>query len=77
MAEAPGGDGGGGIAGRARLIDGSGGEREWPSQTIRPDTRVTKQAEALIASGQITMRRVDGWQTLGHAPVETSLDLAA
>ncbi|MCH8036379.1 MAG: transposase, partial [Proteobacteria bacterium] len=32
---------------------------------------------ALMASGQITMRRVDGWQTLDHAPVEPSLDLAA
>ncbi len=32
---------------------------------------------ALMASGQITMRRVDGWQTLDHAPVEQPLDLAA
>ncbi len=32
---------------------------------------------ALMASGQITMRRVDGWQTLDHTPVEPSLDLAA
>jgi len=32
---------------------------------------------ALMASGQITMRRVDGWQTLDHPPVEPSLDLAA
>jgi putative transposase len=30
---------------------------------------------ALLASGQITMRRVDGWQTLERSP--TSLDLAA
>jgi putative transposase len=30
---------------------------------------------ALLASGQITMRRVDGWQTLDRAP--TDLDLAA
>jgi putative transposase len=30
---------------------------------------------ALLASGQITMRRVDGWQTLKHSP--TNLDLAA
>jgi len=30
---------------------------------------------ALLASGQITMRRVDGWQTLEHSP--TDLDLAA
>ncbi len=32
---------------------------------------------ALMASGQITMRRVDGWQTLDQAPVEQPLDLAA
>ena len=30
---------------------------------------------ALLASGQITMRRVDGWQTLDRSPVD--LDLAA
>ncbi len=32
---------------------------------------------ALMASGQITMRRVDGWQTLNQAPVKQSIDLAA
>ena len=32
---------------------------------------------ALMASGQITMRRVDGWQTLDQAPVEQPLDRAA
>jgi hypothetical protein len=30
-----------------------------------------------MASGQITMHRVNGWQTLGQAPVEQPLDLAA
>ena len=30
-----------------------------------------------MASGQITMRRVDGWQALDQAPVEPPLDLAA
>jgi putative transposase len=30
---------------------------------------------ALLASGQITMRRADGWQTLDRSP--TDLDLAA
>jgi hypothetical protein len=30
---------------------------------------------ALLASGQITLRRVDGWQTLERSP--TDLDLAA
>ncbi len=32
---------------------------------------------ALMASGQITMRRVDGWQTLDQAPVKQPIDLAA
>ncbi len=32
---------------------------------------------ALMASGQITMRKVDGWQTLDQAPVEQPLDLDA
>jgi putative transposase len=30
---------------------------------------------ALLASGQITLRRVDGWPTLAHPPA--ALDLAA
>ena len=32
---------------------------------------------ALMASGQITMRRVDGWQSLDQAPAKQTLDLAA
>lgn len=32
---------------------------------------------ALLASGQITMRKVDGWQTLHIPPAEPCLDLAA
>lgn len=32
---------------------------------------------ALLASGQITMRKIDGWQTVHVAPAERSLDLAA
>lgn len=32
---------------------------------------------ALLASGQITMRKVDGWQTLHVAPAKQPLDLAA
>ena len=32
---------------------------------------------ALLASGQITMRKVDGWQTLHVAPADQPLDLAA
>ncbi len=32
---------------------------------------------ALMASGQITMRRIGGWQTLDQAPVTQPIDLAA
>ncbi len=32
---------------------------------------------ALMASGHITMRRVDGWQRLDQAPAQQTLDLAA
>ena len=32
---------------------------------------------ALLASGQITMRKVDGWQTLAEKPAAVPLDLAA
>jgi hypothetical protein len=32
---------------------------------------------ALLASGQISMRKVDGWQTLATSPVDQPIDLAA
>jgi transposase-like protein len=32
---------------------------------------------ALLASGQITMRKVDGWQTLAIDPIDQPIDLAA
>jgi len=32
---------------------------------------------ALLASGQITLRRVDGWDTLPVAPADEPLDLVA
>jgi hypothetical protein len=32
---------------------------------------------ALMASGQITMRKVDGWQSLVERPVDQIIDLAA
>jgi len=31
----------------------------------------------LMASGQITMLRFDGWQTLEHVPSQQPIDLAA
>jgi hypothetical protein len=32
---------------------------------------------ALLAAGQITMRKVDGWQTLNYKLADTAIDLAA
>jgi putative transposase len=32
---------------------------------------------ALLASGQITMRKVDGWQILAEKPDDQIIDLAA
>jgi len=32
---------------------------------------------ALLASGQINMRKVDGWQTLATTPIDQLIDLAA
>jgi hypothetical protein len=32
---------------------------------------------ALLASGQIAMRKVDGWQSLGQPPAKGTIDLAA
>jgi hypothetical protein len=32
---------------------------------------------ALLASGQITMRKVDGWQSLAEKPDDQIIDLAA
>jgi hypothetical protein len=32
---------------------------------------------ALLASGQINMREVDGWQTLATKPIDQPIDLAA
>jgi hypothetical protein len=32
---------------------------------------------SLLASGQINMRKVDGWQTLVTKPIDQPIDLAA
>jgi hypothetical protein len=32
---------------------------------------------ALLATGQISMRKVDGWQSLGQPPAISSIDLVA
>ena len=50
----------------------------------RPSDRATLRRKnrrqlfwALLASGQITMRKVDGWQTLAEKPDDQIIDLAA
>ncbi len=39
--------------------------------------RTTRWGLVSFASGQITMRKVDGWQRLGQPPTERAIDLAA
>jgi transposase-like protein len=51
-------------------------KRRIKTQTVLPCAETAAMLFwALLASGQITMRRVDGWQTLERSP--TDLDLAA
>jgi hypothetical protein len=53
--------------------------------TRRPNDRLVRRSAetaamlfwALLASGQITMRKVDGWQTLTEEPTIQCIDLAA
>ena len=61
---------------RARLTTPEGGTAEWKSQALRAYQRRTLAADALIARGQINMRKVDVWQTLSTKPIEP-IDLAA
>ena len=53
-------------------------KRRIKTQTVLPsaDTAVML-FWALLASGQINMRKVDGWQTLATKPIDQSIDLAA
>lgn len=48
------------------------------SQTVLPSPEAAAVLfGALLASGQITMRKVDGWQTLATKPTDPVIDLAA
>ena len=42
----------------------------------RVKTQCAAETAAIMASGQITMRRVGGWQTLDQAPVKKPIDAA-
>jgi transposase-like protein len=53
-------------------------KRRIKTQTVLPSAETAAMLFwALLASGQITMRKVDGWQTLPLAPIDQPIDLAA
>ena len=48
------------------------------TQTVLPSAETAAMLFwALLASGQIVMRKVDGWQTLAEQPSMQAIDLAA
>jgi putative transposase len=52
--------------------------RRIKTQTVLPSAETAAMPFwASLASGQITMRKVDGWQSLGQAPTDSAVDLAA
>ncbi len=54
------------------------GKRQAKTQCALPNAETAAMLFwALMASGQITMRRIGGWQTLDQAPVTQPIDLAA
>ena len=53
-------------------------KRRIKTQTVLPSAETAAMLFwALLASGQITMRKVDGWQSLGQPPSSSAIDLAA
>ena len=53
-------------------------KRRIKTQTVLPCAETAAMLFwALLASGQITMRKVDGWQTLAEKPDDQLIDLAA
>ena len=53
-------------------------KRQIKTQTVLPSADTAAMLFwALLASGQIIMRKVDGWQTLAEPPVAMPVDLAA
>jgi putative transposase len=52
--------------------------RRIKTQTVLPSAETAAMLFwALLASGQITMRKVDGWQTLPEELIPQCIDLAA
>jgi putative transposase len=53
-------------------------KRRIKTQTVLPSAETAAMLLwALLASGQITMRKIDGWQTLAEQPALQCIDLAA
>jgi putative transposase len=53
-------------------------KRRIKTQTVLPSADTAAMLFwALLASGQINMRKVDGWQTLPTQPIAQPIDLAA
>jgi putative transposase len=53
-------------------------KRRIKTQTVLPSAETAAMLFwALLASGQITMRKVDGWKTHADAPSDQPIDLAA
>jgi transposase-like protein len=53
-------------------------KRRIKTQTVLPSAEtVAMLFWALLAAGQITMRKVDGWQTFTHKLADKPIDLAA
>jgi putative transposase len=53
-------------------------KRRIKTQTVLPSAETAAMLFwALLASGQISMRKVDGWQGLGQPPAKSMIDLAA
>jgi putative transposase len=53
-------------------------KRRIKTQTVLPSADTAAMLFwALMASGQISMRKIDGWQTLATKPLAPQIDLAA
>ena len=53
-------------------------KRRIKTQTVLPSAETAAMLfSALLASGQITMRKVDGWRSLNERPSDQKIDLAA
>ena len=53
-------------------------KRRIKTQTVLPSADTAAMLFwALLASGQINMRKVDGWQSLATMPIDQPIDLAA